>query len=170
MNGNPESSIKFTNPPPWENKEKPRGDRTNDEVVGITPRDELPSSSASSVTAAGDEEHMTPSDESASFLSHSEDGYDEDEDEIGEGSGMGKDDYDEEKGSLRLPRKRPQPRAAAAAATVTTAVRTRPLYSEEEERAVIKKFDRKLVLFVALLYLLAFLDRSSMVFFFFFVQ
>lgn len=34
-------------------------------------------------------------------------------------------------------------------------------YTPEEERAVVKKFDRKLVLFVALLYMLSFLDRSS---------
>lgn len=36
------------------------------------------------------------------------------------------------------------------------------LYTPDEERAVVKKFDRKLVLFVALLYMLSFLDRSSM--------
>lgn len=34
-------------------------------------------------------------------------------------------------------------------------------YTAEEERAVVRKFDRRLVLFVALLYLLSFLDRSS---------
>lgn len=35
------------------------------------------------------------------------------------------------------------------------------LYSPIEERAVISKLDRRLVLFVALLYMLSFLDRSS---------
>ena len=35
------------------------------------------------------------------------------------------------------------------------------LYSAVEERAVIRKLDRRLVLFVALLYMLSFLDRSS---------
>jgi hypothetical protein len=35
------------------------------------------------------------------------------------------------------------------------------LYTPDEERAVVRKFDRKLVLFVALLYMLSFLDRSS---------
>lgn len=35
-------------------------------------------------------------------------------------------------------------------------------YTAEEERAVVRKFDRRLVLFVALLYLLSFLDRSSL--------
>lgn len=38
------------------------------------------------------------------------------------------------------------------------------LYTPDEEKAVIKKFDRRLVLFVALLYMLSFLDRSSMSF------
>lgn len=39
----------------------------------------------------------------------------------------------------------------------------RPLisYTRDEERAVVKKLDRRLVLFVAFLYLLSFLDRSS---------
>lgn len=36
------------------------------------------------------------------------------------------------------------------------------LYTPDEERAVVRKFDRKLVVFVALLYMLSFLDRSSM--------
>lgn len=35
-------------------------------------------------------------------------------------------------------------------------------YADDEEKAVIQKFDRKLVLFLAFLYLLSFLDRSSM--------
>ena len=34
-------------------------------------------------------------------------------------------------------------------------------YSPEEEQAVLRKFDRHLVLFIALLYMLGFLDRSS---------
>lgn len=37
-------------------------------------------------------------------------------------------------------------------------------YTTEEERAVVRKFDRKLVLFMALLYMLSFLDRSSQTF------
>lgn len=36
------------------------------------------------------------------------------------------------------------------------------LYTPDEEMAVRRKFDRKLVLFVALLYMLSFLDRSSL--------
>lgn len=39
--------------------------------------------------------------------------------------------------------------------------RTGRRYTEEEEKRVIKKFDTRLVLFMALLYLLSFLDRSS---------
>ncbi len=35
------------------------------------------------------------------------------------------------------------------------------LYTPEEEQAVIRKLDRRLVLFVAFLYMLSFLDRSS---------
>lgn len=35
------------------------------------------------------------------------------------------------------------------------------LYSVEEERAVVQKLDRRLVIFLAALYLLSFLDRSS---------
>jgi hypothetical protein len=35
------------------------------------------------------------------------------------------------------------------------------LYTPDEDKAVRRKFDRKLVLFVALLYMLSFLDRSS---------
>ncbi|KAH6676813.1 major facilitator superfamily domain-containing protein [Halenospora varia] len=40
-------------------------------------------------------------------------------------------------------------------------VQSYQLYTPDEERAVIRKFDRKLVLFVALLYMLSFLDRSN---------
>ena len=35
------------------------------------------------------------------------------------------------------------------------------LYTPDEERAVVRKFDRRLVLFVHVLYMLSFLDRSS---------
>ena len=34
-------------------------------------------------------------------------------------------------------------------------------YTAEEEKAIVRKFDRRLVLFMGLLYLLSFLDRSS---------
>lgn len=45
--------------------------------------------------------------------------------------------------------------------TSTSTVQSFMLYTPEEERSVIRKFDRRLVLFVALLYMLSFLDRSS---------
>ena len=35
------------------------------------------------------------------------------------------------------------------------------LYTPDEERSVVRKLDRHLVLFVAFLYMLSFLDRSS---------
>jgi hypothetical protein len=38
------------------------------------------------------------------------------------------------------------------------------LYTPDEDRAVLKKLDRKLVAFMALLYMLSFLDRSSELF------
>jgi hypothetical protein len=34
-------------------------------------------------------------------------------------------------------------------------------YTHEEEQAIVRKFDRRLTLFIALLYMLSFLDRSS---------
>lgn len=37
-----------------------------------------------------------------------------------------------------------------------------PKYTQDEERVVVRSFDRRLVPFLALLYLLSFLDRSSM--------
>jgi hypothetical protein len=40
------------------------------------------------------------------------------------------------------------------------------LYTSDEEQAVVKKFDRKLVVFVAVLYMLSFLDRSSALIFY----
>ena len=46
-------------------------------------------------------------------------------------------------------------------ASVST-VQSYQLYTPDEERAVVRKFDRKLVFFVALLYMLSFLDRSSL--------
>ena len=51
------------------------------------------------------------------------------------------------------------PRRRASMSTV----QSYQLYTPDEERAVVRKFDRRLVLFVALLYMLSFLDRSSMV-------
>ena len=45
--------------------------------------------------------------------------------------------------------------------TSNSTVHSYMLYTPDEERRVIRKFDRKLVLFLAFLYMLSFLDRSS---------
>lgn len=60
------------------------------------------------------------------------------------------DEMDEEK-YADAPRRR---------ASVST-VQSYQLYTPDEEQAVVRKFDKRLVLFVALLYMLSFLDRSS---------
>lgn len=49
---------------------------------------------------------------------------------------------------------------SARRASIST-VQSFMLYTPDEEKAIIRKFDRRLVLFVALLYMLSFLDRSS---------
>lgn len=43
----------------------------------------------------------------------------------------------------------------------SSTIRSFMLYTPDEEQAVIRKLDRRLVLFLALLYMLSFLDRSS---------
>ena len=40
-------------------------------------------------------------------------------------------------------------------------VQSYELYTPDEDRAVVKKLDRRLVVFMAFLYMLSFLDRSS---------
>lgn len=45
--------------------------------------------------------------------------------------------------------------------SATSTVASFQLYTPDEEAVVRRKFDRRLVLFVALLYMLSFLDRSS---------
>ncbi|OHW90457.1 major facilitator superfamily transporter [Colletotrichum incanum] len=46
--------------------------------------------------------------------------------------------------------------------TSTSTVASFQLYTPDEERSVVRKHDRKLVLFVALLFMLSFLDRSNL--------
>ena len=43
----------------------------------------------------------------------------------------------------------------------TSTVASFELYTPDEEKAVVRKFDRRLVLFLSLCYMLSFLDRSS---------
>ena len=71
---------------------------------------------------------------------------------VGDKEGLDEDEDEEENGYTASGRRR--------AASVST-VQSYQLYTPDEERAVVRKFDRKLVLFVALLYMLSFLDRSS---------
>lgn len=40
-------------------------------------------------------------------------------------------------------------------------VQSYELYTPDEDRAVVKKLDRKLVVFMAFMYMLCFLDRTS---------
>lgn len=72
----------------------------------------------------------------------------------GSGDNSEEDDEDDHEPTRRRRRR----------ASVST-VQSYQLYTPDEERAVVRKFDRKLVLFVALLYMLSFLDRSSMLHF-----
>jgi hypothetical protein len=46
----------------------------------------------------------------------------------------------------------------------TEVIETYMLYTPDEEASVIRAFDRRLVLFIAVLYMLSFLDRSSMLY------
>lgn len=62
------------------------------------------------------------------------------------------DDIDEEEGQYH-------DRGTRRASVSTT--RSYQLYTPDEEHVVVRKFDRKLVSFVTLLYMLSFLDRSS---------
>lgn len=62
-----------------------------------------------------------------------------------------KHEEEEEEGGAGGPRRRSRRRR-----------QRRELYTAEEEQAVVRKFDRRLVVFVAGLYMLSFLDRSSM--------
>lgn len=54
-----------------------------------------------------------------------------------------------------------RPRGRSRLSSRTSTVASFQLYTPDEEAAVRRKFDRRLVLFVALLYMLSFLDRSS---------
>jgi hypothetical protein len=71
--------------------------------------------------------------------------------ELEEGDKDNDNDDNDEKGYQESERQR---------ASVST-VQSYQLYTPDEEQAVVRKLDRKLVLFVALLYMLSFLDRSS---------
>lgn len=67
--------------------------------------------------------------------------------------------YNEEKASLESESKGNG--EATSAYNGTEPVEACLLYTQDEEASVIRVFDRRLVLFIALLYMLSFLDRSS---------
>lgn len=75
-----------------------------------------------------------------------------------EKGGVGHDEDDEE--DIDRDEGEYHDRGTRRASVSTT--RSYQLYTPDEERAVVRKFDRKLVSFVTLLYMLSFLDRSSM--------
>ncbi|EAQ88277.1 hypothetical protein CHGG_04896 [Chaetomium globosum CBS 148.51] len=91
----------------------------------------------------------------------SEDEY-EDGDEEGDDGEEEKDDEDEEDGLRgRVKGRSDEEEARSSDERPRRPRRRRQLYTAEEEQAVVRKFDRKLVVFVALLYMLSFLDRSN---------
>jgi len=78
-----------------------------------------------------------------------DDGFDDYESEYEEG-----EEVDNRRGRRRRRRRTGRGGSASTAASFQ-------LYTPDEEKAVVRKFDRRLVVFVALLYMLSFLDRSS---------
>lgn len=92
---------------------------------------------------SGDEDEGRSEDEAQKFMSGT-DGYDEE----------GYDSELEYKTRHRLRRQ------------MSIGAGTNPEYTVEEEKEVVKKLDRRLVLFLAVLYMLSFLDRSSNCLFF----
>ena len=104
-----------------------------------------PSSNSSSSNA-----RLTPTSDSASDLEMEE--YSESYKMRPRGErAVGEDEDSDEEGNKYRRRR----------GTSMSTVQSFQLYTPDEERAVVRKFDRKLVLFVALLYMLSFLDRSS---------
>jgi hypothetical protein len=86
-------------------------------------------------------------------LPRGDDGFDDSESEYEE-----EEEVDDRRGRRRRRRRRRRGGSASTAASFQ-------LYTPDEEKAVVRKFDRRLVVFVALLYMLSFLDRSSKFFF-----
>ncbi|THV53065.1 hypothetical protein BGAL_0060g00050 [Botrytis galanthina] len=149
------------------------------------------SGSSSSSTASADREvvHLTPDFDSADGADDSDDDSDSDLD-MGIGMGMRggegaqNDSYkmqrwqpvDREKGKFKEVQKADldldldnemdsdedvyRDETSRRRGSFST-VQSYQLYTPDEERTVVRKFDRKLVVFVALLYMLSFLDRSN---------
>ena len=86
-------------------------------------------------------------------LPRGDDGFDDyDESESEE-----EEEVDDRRGRRRRRRRRRRGGGGGSASTAASF----QLYTPDEEKAVVRKFDRRLVVFVALLYMLSFLDRSS---------
>ena len=107
-------------------------------------------SSASSSNSSSSNAKLTPDSISDSDLELDQLGESYKIRPSGEGAAGDDEDSDEEGKNYRRRR-----------GTSISTVQSFQLYTPDEERAVVRKFDRKLVLFVALLYMLSFLDRSS---------
>ena len=75
-----------------------------------------------------------------------------------ETSGYDHDNYDSEDEESRSRGRTPRRRREASVISTASSFQ---LYTPDEEKAVVRKFDRRLVVFVALLYMLSFLDRSN---------
>jgi hypothetical protein len=136
--------------------------RASDKPILGSPHDDSPNSSETSHTRLTPQED---SEDSASDLAIDEDLgesfqmqprgrnreklFDEvDEEGVGDSEGSEEEEEDFRDGGNR--------RRASVSTT-----QSYQLYTPDEERDVVKKIDRRLVIFVALLYMLSFLDRSS---------
>jgi hypothetical protein len=83
-----------------------------------------------------------------------------DEDELGHSIKLRQRDPEKPRSSPEDDNAEEDPRRGRRGSAST--MQSYQLYTPDEERAVVRKFDRRLVLIVALLYMLSFLDRSSM--------
>lgn len=118
----------------------------------ISPNYDIPSNSSTGSQTT----RLTPeqdSDDSDLDFDHSELG---DGIELQTRSRLGNGQDVEDEGSLEEADRRQHRRRSSASTMMSF-----QLYTPDEEKSVVRKFDRKLVLFVALLYMLSFLDRSS---------
>ena len=122
-------------------------------------RAEWPSSSSTSSSAPGIPEgkRLTPDTGS--------DGESDEMDGHGDGDGNEKDGSEEYELREGVKLKHEEDVGAGAGAGASGGRwrrrRKRHLYTAEEEQSVVRKFDKKLVVFLAVLYMLSFLDRSS---------
>lgn len=127
----------------------PRSDRHNSAGDGKIWPLSPSASSSSGPTGTGGGRRLTPDTGSDADDDYEDDEEDEDAKDRAESSELreGLGHTDEEDGASSSDERRPR--------------RQRQLYTPEEEQAVVRKFDRRLVVFMAFLYMLSFIDRSS---------